>query len=134
MAKETGLGQTRLSLDDDGGTLRDIRNDVTNWDLSTPYNVQETTGVDKYAKERLALLADLSGTLNAVFNPAANQIHSVLSGNLRTARTLGVTISAQILDAEVLVTDYAITRAAGGELTAQAPFVLSNGVVPDWTV
>lgn len=134
MAKETGLGMTRLSVDDDGGTLRDIRNDVTNWDMATPYGTQDVTGVDKYAVEKLALLADHTGTLNGVFNPAANRAHAVFSGDLRVVRTLGITISAQLLDSEVLFTDYALTRAAGGELTWQAPFTLADGNAPNWTV
>lgn len=134
MAKVTGLGMTRLDFDDAGGTNRDIRNDVTNFDFATPYNVQETTGVDKFATERLLLLADFTGTLNGIFNPTANLSHSVFSGDLRVARTLGITISAQLLNNEVYHTDYAVTRAAGGELTWQVPFVLADGTVPDWTV
>jgi hypothetical protein len=134
MAKETGLGWTALNVDDAAGTPRDLRNDMTNLDFATPYNVHEVTGIDKFATERLLLLADFSGTLNSVFNPSANRVHSVMAGNLRVARTLGITISAQILNNEVLFTDYALTRAAGGEFTAQHPFVLSDGTVPTWTV
>ncbi len=133
MAKETGLGQTTLSVDDDSGTPRDIRNDVTNWDFSTPMNLQETTGVDKYAMERLGLLKDFTGNLNGVFNPAANRAHAVLSGNLRTPRTVLHVISAQSMTNEVLFSDYAVTRAAGGEMTYQAPFSLQDGTEPDWT-
>jgi hypothetical protein len=134
MAKETGLGWTALNVDDDTGNARDIRNDITNFDFATPYNTQEVTGIDKYAMERLALLADLTGTMNGVFNPAAQRAHAVFSGDLRVARTWGITISAQILSAEVLLTDYNLTRAAGGEFTWQVPFALQNGTVPDWTV
>lgn len=132
MAKETGLGWTTLSIDDDGGTPQDIRNDFTNLDFATPYNVQEVTGIDKFAIERLLLLADFSGTLNSVFNPAANRVHDVMSGNLRVARSMSIVISSQSLANEVLFTDYALTRAAGGEFTAQHPFVLADGTVPTW--
>ena len=133
MAKETGLGITTLSMDDAAGAAKDIRNDVTNFEIATPYNTQEVTGVDKSAMERLLLLADFSATLNFVFNPSANQIHAVLSGDLRVVRTLTLTVSGQSLANEVYATDYALTRAAGGELTGQAPLVLANGTVPDWT-
>lgn len=133
MAKVTGLGWTTLSLDDASGTPRDIRNDVTNFDFSTPYASQEVTGVDKSAMERLALLADFSGTLNGVFNPTANLSHSVLSGDLRVARTLSLTVSAKSLPNEVLIGDYALTRAAGGEFTWQAPFSLADGTTPTWS-
>jgi|SRR5687767_1830044 len=133
MAKETGLGWTTLGVDDEGGTLRDIRNDLTNLDFATPFNTQEITGIDKFAMERQHLLADFSGTLNSVFNPSANRVHDVFNGNLRVIRTLSIVISGQTLPNEVLFTDYAITRAAGGELTAQHPFVLADGTVPTWT-
>ena len=132
MAKETGLGWTTLSVDDEGGTPRDIRNDLTNLDFATPYNMQEVTGIDKFAIERLPLLADFSGTLNSVFNPTVNRVHDVFNGNLRVVRTMSIVISAQTLPNEVLFTDYALTRAAGGEFTAQHPFVLADGTVPTW--
>lgn len=132
MAKETGLGWTTLSVDDDASMARDIRNDVTNFDFATPYAVQDTTGVDVSAIERLSLLADFSGTLNGVFNPAANRAHAVLSGDMRVARTLALGVSSQTLSNEVLFTDYALTRPQTGELTWSAPFVLQSGIVPAW--
>ena len=133
MAKVTGLGWTTLSTDDAAAALQDIKNDITNFDFSTPYNTQEVTGVDKSAMERLALLADFSGTLNSVFNPSANRIHAVMSGDLRVVRTLTLVASGKTLNNEVLYTDYALTRAAGGEFTAQHPFVLADGTTPTWT-
>jgi hypothetical protein len=133
MAKITGLGQTTLNLDNDAAAAQDIRNDVTNYDFGTPYNVQEITGVDKSAVERQLLLADYSGTLNGVVNPSANRQHAVMSGDLRVVRTLAMTVAAQTLSAEVLLTDYKWTRASGGELTYQTPFSLADGTTPDWT-
>lgn len=133
MAKETGLGWTNANIDNAAGTPQDLRNDLTNLDFSNPYNVQEVTGLDKSALERLLLLADFTGTLNGVFNPSANRLHAVFAGDLRVARTMGLTISAQNLNNEVFFTEYKLTRAAGGEFTAQVPFVLQNGTVPTWT-
>lgn len=133
MAKETGLGWTTLSVDNDASSLQDIKNDVTNFDFSIPYNLQDVTGVDKYALERLALLADFTGTLNGVFNPSANRAHDVFSGNLRVARTLTLVISAQTLSNEVLFGGYNMTRAADGAFTWAAPFSLSDGTVPAWS-
>lgn len=132
MAKETGLGWTACNVDDAGGVARDLRNDMTNLDFSTPYNVQEVTGLDKSAVERLLLLADYSGTLNSVFNSAANRVHAVMAGDLRVIRTLALTVSTKILNNEVFFTEYGLTRAAGGEFTAQHPFVLADGTVPTW--
>lgn len=133
MAKETGLGWTTLNVDNAAGTPQDLRNDMTNLDFSNPYNVQEITGLDKSAYERLLLLADSVGTLNGVFNPSANRLHAVFAGDLRVARTLGIVISAQTLNNEVFFTEYKLTRAAGGEFTAQIPWVLQNGTVPTWS-
>ena len=77
MAKASGLGQTTLSVDDASGTAKAIKNDITNWQMSTPRGVQDITGVDKSANERLLLLADGSVTLNGVFNAATGQAHDV---------------------------------------------------------
>ena len=41
MAKESGLGAT-VSVDDSGGTLRDISNDVTDFTINTPLRQGES--------------------------------------------------------------------------------------------
>jgi hypothetical protein len=135
MAKENGLGWTTFSVDDSGGTARDIRNDITNLDWSMPRGVQDVTGIDKSAIERLLLLADFSGTMNGVFNDAANASHSVLKTVSSTSvnRTISIGISGQTLANECLVTDYAMTRAASGEFTFSAPFSLADGAIPTWS-
>ena len=136
MAKETGLAWSTLSVDDSGGTPRDIRNDITNFEFSTPRAVQETTGIDKSAMERLLLLADFSITLNGVFNPTATtSSHAVLKtvGSTSVTRTISLTVSGQSLPNECIITDYALTRGDDGALTWQAPAVLADGVVPTWS-
>jgi hypothetical protein len=135
MAKQSGIGWTTLSVDDSGGTPRDIRNDVTNFSFATPRGVQDVTGVDKSAIERLLLLADFSGTLNGVFNPTANASHSVLKTvpSSSVNRTLSLAIASQTLANEVLLTDYQLSRGQDGSLTWSAPFVLADGAVPTWS-
>lgn len=134
MAKESGLGWTTCSADNAAGSLQDIKNDVTNLEFSTPYNMQEITGIDKLAMERLALLADYQGTLNTIFNPSANRMHAVLvAGDLRVIRTLTNVISGKTLTAEVLFSDAALTRAASGEFTGSHPFALADGTTPTWS-
>lgn len=135
MAKESGLGWTTLSLDDSSGTARDIRNDINSFNFATPRAVQDVTGVDKNAMERLLLLADFSGTLNGVFNDAANMSHAVLKTvpSSSVNRTLSLAVSGQTLANEVLVTDYNLSRGGDGSLTWTAPFVLADGTVPTWT-
>lgn len=134
MAKESGLGWTTLSVDDSGGTARAIKNDITNFEFATPRGVQDVTGVDKSAMERLLLLADYSITLNGVFNDASNQAHDVFKTVPSTSvgRTVTLAVSGQTLANECLFTDYALTRAADGSLTFSAPGVLSDGSVPTW--
>lgn len=134
MAKETGVGWTTCSVDDSGGTARAIVNDITNLDFATPRGVQDVTGLDKSAHERLLLLADCSMTLNGVFNDAANESHAVFSdvSSTSVARTVTLAVSGQTLPNEMLFTDYALTRAASGELTFTAPAVLADGTVPTW--
>lgn len=135
MAKESGLGWTTLNVDDSGGNARDIRNDVTNLDWSMPRGVQDATGIDKSAIERILLLADFSGTMNGVFDDGSNLAHDVLKtvGSSSVTRTVGIVISGQTLNNECLITDYAMTRAASGEFTWSAPFSLANGAVPTWS-
>lgn len=135
MAKESGIGWTTLSVDDSAGTARDIRNDVTNFQFAMPRAVQDVTGVDSSAMERLLLLADFSITLNGVFNDAANMSHSVFKTVPSTSvgRTVSLAVSGQTLANECLFTDYNLTRGQDGSLTWSAPGVLSDGTVPTWS-
>lgn len=135
MAKESGLGWSVCSVDDAAGTARAIVNDVTNVQFATPRGVQDATGIDKSAYERILLLADFSVTLNGVFNDAANASHDVFKTvpSTSVARTTTLTVSGQTLANECLYTDYPLTRADSGELTWSVPGVLSDGTVPTWT-
>ena len=135
MAKISGLGWTTLSLDDGGGTPTDIKNDVTDLDIATPRAVQDVTGIDKSAFERILLLADASVTLNGVFDPAASKAHAVLStaSSSNQVRSFASTISTKSLNMEMLLTDYPLKRAASGELTWACPLVLADGNVPTWS-
>jgi hypothetical protein len=134
LAKENGLGWTTLDVDDSGGTNRDIRNDVNNLDWSMPRGVQDATGIDKSAIERILLLADFSGTMNGVFDDGSNLAHDVLKtvGSTSVTRTISIVISGQTLNNECLITDYAMTRAQSGEFTWSAPFSLQSGTAPTW--
>lgn len=135
MAKESGLAITTLSVDDSSGTARDIRNDVTNFQFATPRAVQDVTGVDKSAIERLTLLADFSITMNGVFNDASNLSHAVFKtiSSTSVVRTVSLNISGQTLANECQLTDYNMTRAASGELTWSVPGALGDGTVPTWS-
>jgi hypothetical protein len=137
MAKSTGLAWTTLGVGDSSNSVQDIRNDVTNLAFTTPRAVQDVTGIDKSAKEVLLLLADFTITLTGVFNPAANLSHAVFSTVPSTSvlRTVNIVVNTKTLDqsAAVMFTDYANTRATGGEFTWTAPGVLGSGAVPTWS-
>lgn len=132
MAKASGLGQTTLSVDDSSGTPVVVKNDVTNWQMSTPRGVQDITGVDKSANERLLLLADCSVTLNGVFNAAVS--HTVFKTVPSTSvnRTVTQTVNGVTLAPEILFSDYQLTRTDSGELTWSAPGSLADGTTPLW--
>lgn len=137
--KESGLAWSAMSVDDASGTLRDIRNDITNFTFATPRGVQDVTGIDKSAIERLLLLADMSTNWNGVFNDGSNASHDVFKTvpSTSVAREFTLTVSGQSLgtspQATLILTDYALTRAQTGELTWTVPGALANGVVPTWS-
>lgn len=130
--KLTGLGAT-VTIDDASGTPQVLSNDVTDYQFATPYGVQDVTGVDKSARERLLLLQDGSATFNGVFNADANREHVVFSGDKRVSRTVVILAGTATMTMEMFLTDYQIKRTNTGELTYTVPAVLNNGTAPAWT-
>lgn len=135
MSKETGLGWTTYSVDNAAGSLKDIKNDVTALNFSTPRGVQDVTGLDKSAYERLLLLADFQCEPSGVYNDATDRAFPVLSsaGNSNTIRTNTIVVSGQTLTCECVLTDFKMTRPQSGELTWSAPLSLADGTVPTWS-
>jgi hypothetical protein len=134
MSKQSGLAWTTASVDDSSGTPQAIVNDFTNLQFATPRGVQDSTGLDKSAMERILLLADFSITLTGVFNAAAGASHAVFSTvpSTSVARTVTLTIAAKTLACETLFSDYQLNRAQDGSFTFTAPGALSDGTVPTW--
>lgn len=135
IAKSSGLGWSVLSVDDASSVQQAIVNDFTNLQFATPRAVQDTTGIDKSANERLLLLADFSITLSGVFNGASNMSHDVFKTISSTSvpRLITMTVNGKTLAPTCVLTDYALTRATGGALTFSVPGALSSGVVPVWS-
>jgi hypothetical protein len=142
--KVTGLAWSTLSVGDSSNATQDIRNAVTELDFATPRAVQDVTGIDKSAMERLLLLADYSINLKGVFDTlATNGAHAVFSTVPSTSvnRVVSITTNGKNLNmgstgagnGAVLFTDYKITRNANGELLFEAPGVGSTGTVPTWS-
>jgi hypothetical protein len=137
VAKTSGLGAT-ISLEDSSLSAQTISNDVTEFSMATPRAVQDTTGVDKSAHERLQLLADCTFSLKGVYNAAANMSHAVLSSMSSTSvqRAAVVTPTASeypFLGANVYVASYDVSRPATGELTWASELQLADGTTPAWT-
>ncbi len=136
MAKQTGLGDV-LTIDDSGGTGRDISNDCTDYACGLNQNLQDITGLAKSAIERLTLLSDGEMTVNGVFNAASDKQHDVFKTRT-AARTVqldigGSTSSNPRLSMEMLIESYNITRGADGALTWTATLRLQSGTVPTWS-
>ena len=135
LAKASGLSWSTLSVDDASSAQQAIVNDFTNLQFATPRAVQDTTGIDKAANERLLLLADFSITLFGVFNGASNMSHDVFKTISSTSvpRLITMVVNSKTLAPTCVLTDYSLTRATGGALTFSVPGALSNGVVPVWS-
>jgi hypothetical protein len=137
-SKESGMGMT-VSVDDATPTLQDLSNDITNLTWGTPRGVQDTTGVDKSAMERLLLLADYSVGLNGVFNDAATQSHLVFesvgdpANDATQQRTVTILISGQQVTGDCVFPDYPLTRAASGEATWAVTGQLASGTAAVWS-
>lgn len=138
MAKASGLGYS-VTVADATPTNRVISNDITDFNYSLPRAVQDITGVDKFAFERLLLLADFSIQMNGVFNNAANNSHDVFktisSTSVNRAVILALTVNAvtSTLSNNCVLTDYQLKRATGGAFTWTVPGVLADGNVPTWS-
>lgn len=137
MAKVSGLGGS-LTVADANSVAQPIYNDVTNYQFATPRGVQEITGVDKSAFERLLLLADYSITLNGVFNNGGTTTsHAVFKTIPSTSVNRAVVLypiggTTPVLSVNCVLTDYSLTRTNTGELTWQVPGALADGAVPTW--
>jgi len=136
MAKVSGLGDT-VSVDDSGGSARDISNDITDFSINLPQNLLDVAGVDKSAQERLIGLSDGTVTLNGVFDPASNKAHDVFKTRTGT-RTVTITLYEDgsgdpRLIMEMLVGNYDISRGNDGMLTWTSTLSLQSGTVPTWS-
>lgn len=143
MSKVNGLGITTFSIDDSAGSQQAVKNDITSFTINTPRAIQDVTGIDKSAMERLLLLADCTVGASYVFNDAATTgIFTVLNNYATLAasqvgRTTTITFSgsagAHTLAQELLYDDFPSNRAASGELTGQVTGRLANGTLAAWS-
>lgn len=135
MTKISGLGTT-ITIQNSSAVAKDISNDVTDLTVDLPFATQDTTGLDKSAHERLALLSDVKLTGKGVHNNATDRIHPVLSIGQTTPRQTVITFpggAGSVMTFTGLISDYKLTRAAGGSLVPDFAQELSNGTAGAWT-
>jgi hypothetical protein len=134
MAITSGVAMTTLSIDNSAGVAKDVRNDISNWAISTPRAVQDITGLAMSANARLLLLADFSFDGSGFFNPATDRLHDVMKTVPSTSvnRTTTITFGGVTIAPELLFTDYNLTRDAGAAITTKFPGVNADGAVPTW--
>lgn len=132
MSKQTGIALTTLSVDDAAGSPVDIRASVTNWDLAMPRGVQDVTGQDATAMDRLLLLADSSINLAGAVDSATQHTVFRTVPTTSVARTVTIDAGTPTLGNEYLFTDYTWTRAADGSLVWASPGVLTGGTFNAW--
>jgi hypothetical protein len=128
------MGMT-LTIDDAAGAGELISNDSTSLTFNTTRGVQDVTGLDKSALERLLLLNDFNLNVTTVFNPAGSpsmfDVFSTPADN--DTRTVVIVVGGKTLTAECVMSDVAWTRNQDGSFTAGATFLLANGTAAAWT-
>lgn len=136
MAKLTALGMT-ITVDDSGGTPRDITNDVGSFTLNTPRAVIDVSGLDKSGYERLLGRSDISLSLNGFYDPGTNLAHTVFKTVPTQAgtvtRTVAVGFSTGTATAEVVFSDYNISVGNDGAMTWTSTGAAANGTALTWT-
>lgn len=125
MAKVSGLTTTVTVASND------ISNDITSFNVDTPYGVQDVTGLDKSAIERIMLRADCTGTLNGVFNTTASKSHATLK--TPGSKTFVLGFPGATLTFTAVTSNYAVSMGADGSLTWSANWALSSGTAAAWT-
>lgn len=130
MSKETGLGHNfyvaEFNISGDVGSLGSI---------SSPMSTLETTGIDKFAMERLPGKQDGHLEFVTFFNDAAGQAHPALKNFPRTDRVMsyfcGTTLGRPTYSMTAKQIDYAPTRGDDGSLT-MAVTAEANAYGADW--
>lgn len=136
MAKVAGF-LSGLTVKDNGGTVRDIKNDTTDMSLNTSTGQLDITGLDKTAMERMNLRNDVTVSMNGIVNNASNMQHDVF----KTTQVAGAvareivmtTVAGPVFTVTVLFGNYTVTPGADGSLKWSASGALSNGTAGAWT-
>jgi len=109
-----------------------VSNDVLSFSFDTPYGVQEITGLDKSAVERLLLRADCSGSFVLAFNVDATRSHATFKtpGSKTFVINFGGVATATFT---AVTTTYGLNVAEDGSILGNANWALSSGTAVAWT-
>jgi hypothetical protein len=128
---------TTVTIDDSGGSGRDISADVTNLSINTSRAEQDITGLDKSAMERLLLRSDTTISLSGVYDPGSNLAHAVFktvgtqAGT--TTRTAVIGFPTGTATLETLPSNYNLTVGADGSMTWSVDLHTANGTAIAWS-
>ena len=135
MAKQSGLGDY-VAVDDSAGIIRDLSDDITNYEIGNSQNLLDSTSIGSSGMEKIIGLGDLTITLSGIFDAASNKAHDVFKtkSGVRTVTIAigGNTTGYPELEAECLVGDYNLSRGNDGALTWSVTLPLQDGTVPTW--
>ena len=134
MAKLSGLGAT-LAVDNSAGAAQTVSNDILSISVSTPRGMQDVTGINVSATERLLLRTDGKFDYAYVFSDTATSgsfaVFSTASSTSVT-RTHTYTVQTKVLAGEYIIPDFPLSFGADGALTGSIGAVLNSTVVPTW--
>lgn len=132
MPKRSGLGDrlyfNQYDLSGDVGAVQTLRQSRA---------VQDVTGIDKDAVERLGVLPDGELAFTALWNDSASQSYPVLSAlpttDVVASYFMGTAIGNAAASLNGKLTDLSVNRGQDGSLALTIP-VLGNGSSLDWGV
>jgi len=134
LAKLSGLGAT-LAVDNSSAAAQTISNDVLSISVSTPRGMQDVTGINVSATERLLLRTDgkmdYSGVFNSTSTSGSFDVLSTASSTSIT-RTHTYTVQTKALAMEMFVPDFPLALGADGALTFAIGAMLNSTTVPTW--
>jgi hypothetical protein len=116
----------------------DCSGDTGAWSIATPKAVQDITGIDKYATERLALARDASVTCQQFFNPSAGSAFQTTRANALSqlvnhdvAIIVGSALGEPAFAGRFREPNTPYTRNADGSFTFSVEFT-GNGYAGEW--
>lgn len=137
MAKVSAL-TTTVTIDDSGGTGRDISSNVASLSINTSRGEQDVTGLDKSALERILLREDTTISLSGNgFDTATNKAHDVFktvgtqAGTVTRTAVIGFTVGTATL--ETVPSNYNLSVNADGGMSWSVDLHTANGTAIAWS-